>query len=1333
MSKTQVAGSKFDRFLTILVLSYQALAIVAFVLYPILASVFFSTPFIGIFIDNTMIANGIYPDPIPENWGLVSQGVKFGDQLQTLADQPVRSYQDMRGILTDFQPGDSIPAVFKSQNGEVKEYQAKLSTFSSADRLSYFYIPYIIGLVFLSISWWIFGLRRSETAGRAFIIFSASTAIASGALMNNYSTNRLLYLWSFAVPMVGAALVHLGLVFPQEPRLITRRPFLRLVGYPVAGLLAIISSIYLFNFDQPLTFVIMWRISYAAVGLAALFFFGMMVYRRFSAQSPVVRQQSGNILIGSIVAFAPLTAWFLLSAIKPQNFNPLLLLFTVAFPIVTGYTIMRSRVLRTDYLVSRGLLYVLMITLATGGYLVMMLGLNLLLGIYVAPNNPLAIGLMVAILVLLSNPFRTRLQQFVNSVFFRGQLAYQERLQAFSHRLTNAVALPDVLKIVREELTATLIPGRMHIYAYDPGSDQYAVAVDNTGRPTSDINFGRNSALVTKLKNEHFPLFFDLAHLNSELEPERTRLTLLGANLYVPLPGKDRLVGWVALGERLSGQSYTSADLAYIESICDQAAVAIERAQIILNMERRVQEMNVLSRVSQGVNITLRFDDILELIYAQATQVLPCNDFRLTLYNNTGQYAYYAFYLEDDERLSRMENKALAPKTSLSQEVILSRHSIVTSDYSRECQILGITSLSQGIYAWLGVPLNAGTETLGALSVGSRDPSVLYTPRQVELLQSIADQAAGAIVKARLLQETERRAVQLSTLNVLTRQLTSTLDLEPLLKNLLESAANILNCEAGTLFLMDEQTDDLVFRVTVGPVASNLVGQRLPAGSGVVGRVVMAREPVIVNEVQVSSQWNATPDQQTGFVTRAILAVPLEVKDHVIGVIELINKKDGLPFTEDDQNLLSAFAGQAAVAVDNARLYTLTDQELAARVEELSVMQRIDRELNASLEIERAMNITLEWAMRQSSAEAGFIGVMQEKGIRVMAQQGYEGIFDGDESHLIPLTHPAIIEALETSQPQRASLTSAETDNTFLVGTRSQLVLPIRRESKVIGLLLLESPHQDRFGEQALTFLNRLSDHAAIAIANAQLYNEVQAANIAKSQFVSFVAHELKNPMTSIKGYTELLAAGAVGAINEMQSNFLSTIRSNVVRIDTLVSDLNDNSKIEAGVLKLDYKALEVADLVDEVIRSTRRQIEDKQQTITPEFSSTLPKVWADRVRTVQVLVNLVSNANKYTQESGAIIVGAEESENTWDEKGATRVVHIWVKDNGIGLTPEDQKKIFQKFFRSEDDQARKSPGTGLGLNITRSLVELQGGRIWFESEFRKGTIFHFTIPVSEN
>lgn len=1341
MNKPSGFNMVLNRLPQYLVFIYQAIVVLAFLAIPFWAIRFSQQPFLGIFLEHTLVSDGTGVKGAPE-WTLFNQpGLDvFGNQLISLSFNISRtiapkSYGDISAFLAGHSAGENIKSTFLMVDGSQKTFDSTLTVFPSSAQVENFYIPYLIGLVYLAVSLWIFGLRRNETAGRAFSIFSSSVAVATGALFDLYTTHYLTALWVAAVPLAGASLFHLGLVFPQETRSVSRYPFLRLLGYIVAAFLVFWNFSVIFDFNHPTAYAGVWKYSYIFVGLGILFFLGMIVYRRIWSPSPVVRQQTRIILYGAL-SFVPVMVWFLSNAFPQINleFNPWLMLLPLAiFPATTGYTVMRYRLLRTDYMIARGLLYVLLTITALASYILLAFCLSLIFGLSINGANPLLIGTSILMMVVLVNPVRAWLQEVIDRVFFRGERAHQDRLKIFSRELTNAADLSAILRILRDQIIVSLLPSQLHIYIYDPLNDQYIATADENRLPTSDIRFAANSPLPIILREESLPLFVDQERPPEAVMAERGRLALLGAQLFIPMPGRDRLIGWMALGERLSGEGYASHDISFLESLTTQSAVAFERAQVVNNMERRVNEMNALARVAQGINITLNFDDILELIYAQTLQIMPGNDFHLVLYNKTAQYFYYAFCLENDERIPQKENLPLASKTTLDQEIILSRRSIMTQDFIGQCQVMGVSPNTRGLYAWLGVPLNTGMETIGALSVSSRDPSVTYTPVYMDLLQAIADQAAGAIVKSRLLQETERRAQQLSILNVITRQLTSTLDLEPLLKNILENAVNILSSEAGSLFLVDEQNDELIFRVTVGPVASNLVGQRLPPGTGFVGKAVTSRQAVIVNDVQASAGYNPATDKQTGFITKTILAVPMEVKDRVIGVIEIINKKDGLPFTEDDQNLLTAFSGQAAVAIENARLYTLTDQELTARVEELSVMQRIDRELNASLEVDRAMRITLDWAMRQSQAEAGAIGFVQNKGVRLVADQGYDKAMEKYQEEYLPLDHPAVAEAINTGQPKRILFERFDPRLAFLGGTHSQLVVPIRREANAIGLFLLESTKTDGFQPEALNFLSRLSDHAAIAIANAQLYAEVQAANIAKSKFVSFVAHELKNPMTSIKGYAELLAAGAVGPITDMQGNFLVTIRSNVERMKTIVEDLNDNAKIEAGQLRLDYKAVDVGEVVDDAIKSTKRQIEDKKQTISVAISENLPKVWADRIRMGQVLINLISNAQKYTQESGSIIVHAQQSDNEWDPQGAAQVVHIWVEDNGIGISPEDQKKIFQAFFRSDDDQAQKSPGTGLGLNITRSLIEMQGGRIWFESEFRKGTIFHFTVPISEN
>ena len=1349
MFQSQRFQSGLTRTLQWLIGVYQAAAIFAFVASLFLAAQWLHQPFLGAFFEQTMVFNGLQPASDGDDWSLVSQWkaedpgdplgslVKhLGDQLISVAGQEVHSAGDLRNVLMQFSPGESIPVVLKGGDGALREYTVTLSNFISLpdgqitqSYISFVLIPKFISFIFLALGVWVFGFRNTESAGRAFSLFSSSLSIVTGTLFDISTTHWFPLLWTFTLAMVGGSMLDLALNFPRDFKPILTRPYLRWIGYAVGVLLTVYAATTLWDFTNATAYFRAWQYVYIFTGAGGLFFIGMMVYHGIAAQSPVVKSQARTVLFGTLVGLSWAIYWLITNPFTHEPFTTKILIPVVAFPLSLGFTILRFRLLQTETWIRQGLVYAILTTILIGGLGLAASGLSLIFNSFFDIDNVyVSIGLAFLIVILLT-PLRMRIESTVDARFFRSQRAYAKSQQEFTHQAASAVDQASISQALRESVMTALGPDRTHVYLYESLNDQYVAMPGPDGRPTSDIRFAANSPLVQYFQGSRIPLYLDGAELAASLRSEEARLALLGTRLFVRLPGKNRPLGWLALGQRSSGQAYTPQELAFLDNLAEQAAVAIERAQTVSDLERRVQEMNALTRVSQGVNITLTFDDVLELIYAQTAQIIPSTDFHITLYNRAGDYYYYPFSVENRDRRAGQENNPLPPNYGLAQDVIRRGRPLLTQDYLRECQARNVIPAEENIFAWMGVPLNAGAETIGALSVGSRDSLINYTRGQLDLLQNIADQTAGAIVKSRLLEESERRARQLTTLNEITRQLTSTLESEPLLKNILENAVSILNCEAGSLFLVDDQTDELIFKVTVGPPTSaNLVGQRLPPGSGIVGRAVQTRRPVIDNDAQRSGSRFAQTDQQTGFQSRALLAVPLQVKDRVIGVIEVINRRDGLPFGDDDQNLLTAFAGQAAVAIENARLYTLTDQELAARVEELSVMQRIDRELNASLEMDRALRITLDWAMRQSRADSGLIGMLEEDNLRIMAQQGYGNYLAGFAETPMPLDLPLLRRAVESGQPQRQAL-EPELGGSLLPDAHEQIVIPIRREAQVIGLLMLESLAES---VEDISFLTRLSDHAAIAIANAQLFAAVQAANLAKSDFVSFVAHELKNPMTSIKGYTELLAGSKVGPITDLQANFLATIRSNVERMSTLVSDLNDNSKIEAGRLRLDFKAMDVPEVVDEVIRSARRQIEDKKQTISLQMPEQLPLVWADRTRVGQVLTNLISNAHKYTPEEGQVIVGAEATNNQWDPEGAARVVHLWVRDTGIGISLEDQQKIFQKFFRSDDQKAREAPGTGLGLNITKSLVEMQGGRIWFESEFRKGSAFHITIPVAE-
>ncbi len=961
------------------------------------------------------------------------------------------------------------------------------------------------------------------------------------------------------------------------------------------------------------------------------------------------------------------------------------------------------------------LLVVASATLLTGG-------ISVLVGNPVDLTKPLYASLIFLLAVLGLFPFGRRL---IINTGAQDQAGKPPVLD-----INTAKSAATIAAWLREGIQKSFPQNELHIFIYNLTRGCYLAAQDESGRSSSDLSFPENSRLAAALSKCGDVLHIGPDSFTDLPESEQARLELLDARVLFPLKGRDRLLGWIAFRREPQKSANPFPGKINLEQLSRQAAAALDRIYMEELMQRRLREMDALIRVAQGVNVTLELEDIFELVYAQTSQIIPLNSFRIVLFEPPEAQPMVAFATRGGERVYSEEKKPLDARFLPEYETVSAGQAFFSEDYSLDLSLRGVEAGQPAPQTWLAVPLRAGAETIGTVGIGWEEMDAGYTGSQQQTLQAIADLAAGAIIKARLLAEAEKRALQLRTLYDMTRQLSSTLDQELLLQTVLQNAVDILDCEAGSLLIADKQARELVFRVVLGPAAEVLVGKRMPENAGITGKAYKNRETVLVNDVHSEDLWQRPFEQAAGFTTRSLLAAPMQIKNRVIGVIEVINRKDGSGFTAEDQELLAAFASQAAVAVENATLYTMTDQALAARVEELSVMQRIDRELNTSLDIGRAMKITLEWAMRQSGAAAGLVGMVEPTGVRLMASMGYDGELKGYQDQLLPSARVHIGRLLVQKRP--VQLRSVESGHTLLAGAQSQILIPIQREKDLTGVILLECRDPAGCPQEVIEFLTRLADHASIAIANAQLYNAVQAANVAKSEFVSFVAHELKNPMTSIKGYTELLAARAAGPINENQANFLQVIRANIDRMNTLVSDLNDLSKIEAGRMRLEFLPIALREVVSEVERSTRRQIEDKGQRFIMEIPDDLPQVWADRDRLVQILVNLVSNAHKYSDQGGEITLGAQAAVEEIEGGEHLPKVHVWVSDNGIGISAEDQARIFQKFFRSEDPRTREAPGAGLGLNITRSLVEMQGGKIWFESEYGKGTTFHFTVPVAK-
>ncbi|NUM44341.1 MAG: GAF domain-containing protein [Anaerolineales bacterium] len=575
----------------------------------------------------------------------------------------------------------------------------------------------------------------------------------------------------------------------------------------------------------------------------------------------------------------------------------------------------------------------------------------------------------------------------------------------------------------------------------------------------------------------------------------------------------------------------------------------------------------------------------------------------------------------------------------------------------------------------------------------------------VEVTRSAAQAAESLTQLTALLAEGEEQS-RLVALYRVSSMLGGSLNLDEVLNQVMDAVIELTRAERGFLVLITPETGDLVLRVARNFVGESLSEESMQVSRTVIDTVIRTGQGIVTTNAQEDPRFSRQ-ESVIAFALRSILCAPLRSRGNVIGAVFVDNRVQTGLFAEADLSMLNAFASQAAVTIENARLYTQTDQTLAARVEELEILSQIDRELNRELELEHLVALTLDWAKRGTQATGGWIALYERDGTTLAR------VSASDPGLFLAPTEPVVRQTLANGAPTAFAPDPAN-------ALPARLAVPLQTANP-LGLLVVERP--DEFSESASKFLGRLASRAASALENARLFQAVQDANQAKSKFVSVVSHELRLPMTSIKGYTDLLLQGIVGPINDSQKNFLDVIRNNVERMRILVSDLSDISRIETGRLRLENAAVPMFGLVEQVVKSLHPKIQEREQTLEIDVPQDLPYCYVDPNRVIQVLTNLVSNAWKYTPNGGQITVRA------WVQD---RYVYVEVKDNGLGIGAEDQRKIFTQFFRSEDEKVREQTGWGLGLNVTKNLVELMGGEIGFTSTLGEGSTFWFTVPIAE-
>ena len=611
------------------------------------------------------------------------------------------------------------------------------------------------------------------------------------------------------------------------------------------------------------------------------------------------------------------------------------------------------------------------------------------------------------------------------------------------------------------------------------------------------------------------------------------------------------------------------------------------------------------------------------------------------------------------------------------------------------------------------VPLPAGQTLFGTLFLHVPEGRVLSSD-EIELAQTIAKQAAVALQNARLYETTRRFTEELEarvaarteelqrehhraqTLLQIIGELSASLDLDQVLNRTLDLLNDAITAKQSSILLARPGEKTLFFRAGRGYTDQPPTGGRpteISATESLAGWVIHNNQPVLVHDLKMDPRWKEKPHGLSS-VHRSVIGVPLVVAQEVLGALLLFHTEPN-HFTEYHLDLATATAKQVAVAINNAELFRLI-REQAERLGKL---------------------------LRQQEVEASRA--------RAILEAIADGVVVTDDRGVITLFNPSAARVLGLSAEQA-------------VGKPLEHFIGLFGDQ---GRQWMDAIHEwsrtpAAFRDQAVTHQRQieLEDGRVVSVHLAPVFfrkdflgtvsvfrditHQVEVDRL-KSEFVATVSHELRTPMTAIKGYVDILLMGAAGPLTDQQRRFLETVKNNTERLNILVADLLDISRIEAGRVALMLEPIDLRSLLTDVVTERLRAAEQQGRTLAVEtdLPEDLPPVKGDLERVRQIAENLVENAFRYTPDGGRVTVRARA---LGDE------VQVDVEDTGIGVPPEEQPRVFERFYRGENPLVMASAGTGLGLSIVKTLVEMHGGRIWLESSGvpGEGSVFSFTLPV---
>jgi len=816
-------------------------------------------------------------------------------------------------------------------------------------------------------------------------------------------------------------------------------------------------------------------------------------------------------------------------------------------------------------------------------------------------------------------------------------------------------------------------------------------------------------------------------------KPSTTRTILA-----MPLLREGVSIGVIVI-RRQEVRPFSDKQIKLLETFADQAVIAIENVRLFNELKESLEQQTAMSEIL-GVIASSPTDiqPVLDTVAKNAARLCEAADAQIRLIETDRTRLVASF-----GSLSAPEFAAISPLNP-SGRAILTRQTLHVHDLQeRKDEFPESQGLRRGLRTFLSAPMIREGTPIGVINIRRMEVRP-FSDRHVKLLETFASQAVIAIENVRLFQELKQSLEQqTATSDILGVIASSPTDVQPVLNVVAENAARL--CDAVDAQIWRVEGDRVRFAAQYGSIPSTRVEEGRPIKRSLAGgRAILDRETVHIPDTftpYVQSEFPETCVLAHDVGVRTLLATPLLREDLALGYI-LIRRREARPFSDNQVALLKTFADQAVIAIENVRLFKELDErtnDLTRSVGELKALGEVGQAVSSTLDLETVLTRIVSHAVQLSGTDGGAIYEYDEpseefhlratdhmeeeliNALRANPPRLGDGVVGRAATNREPVQVPDILEERAYAPRMRQMLER--------FGFRASLAVPLLREERIIGGLVVRRKSTGEFRPEVIELLKTFATQSVLAIQNARLFREIEeksrqieAANRHKSEFLANMSHELRTPLNAIIGFSEVLQEKLFGELNEKQAEYTDDILTSGRHLLSLINEILDLSKVEAGRMELELAAFDLPLAIDNARTFVRERATRHGITLDVDLDERLGEFVGDERKIKQILLNLLSNAVKFTPEGGRIGINAKQSDGS---------VEISVTDTGVGIAPEDQPKIFEEFRQVGTDYAHKVEGTGLGLTLAKKFVELHGGKIWVTSEAGKGSTFTFTLPVA--